>query len=291
MLLSINGARKTVHKYWWTVCGLNTIVSFCFLIPVYKGVISSECLFYLICVSALVGFFVGIAGTFRFTFDSTIGLLFILYYLVLTLIFSYGLTIFTIQLASRQQMRLFALGVSIVPTIIVMSCGMYFEARKLGFWSNDNSWRQEIEKYINYPKRQISPSITDDTSSYKEIKHPYLILAAGVTNIPLLFDLYCGGKANVMFFITPLLVMILAYLNLKTFGPALTRLLLLRKIEKEVGYRFQNADYEQIQELRRGFFMAEWLMKDYRPPQAETSNAVTAAQQEQTPRQRKHKRR
>lgn len=52
-------------------------------------------------------------------------------------------------------------------------------------------------------------------------------------------------------------------LNLKQFGPAFLRLLLVRRLEKEAGRPFVNADYEQIQELRRTFFLSRWLMRDY----------------------------
>ena len=57
-----------------------------------------------------------------------------------------------------------------------------------------------------------------------------------------------------------------SYINIAVMGPMLMRIVFLRKLEKEQGYRFANADYERIQELRRHFRFARWLMKDYRPP-------------------------
>jgi hypothetical protein len=101
--------------------------------------------------------------------------------------------------------------------------------------------------------------------------------AIGV-NIPLLFQIYGGGRNNAIFLAVPLMTVTFTYINLKIFGPGLTRIFLLRKIEKEQGYRFQNADYEKIQELRRGFFLSRWLMKDYRPPINTTPNAKSNKQ-------------
>lgn len=87
----------------------------------------------------------------------------------------------------------------------------------------------------------------------------------------MLFQIYTGNRQNAIF-LSPLSTLAMSYMVFKTIGPAHVRIFLLRKIEKEQGFRFQNADYEKIQELRRGFFLAKWLMKDYRPPQMQAGS-------------------
>ncbi len=89
--------------------------------------------------------------------------------------------------------------------------------------------------------------------------------AAMGANIPILFQIYTGARNNVIFLAVPLIIGVFAYLSIKTLGPKIACLWLLRKYEKQTGRCFVNADYEKIQELRRTFFLSRWLMKDYRP--------------------------
>lgn len=290
MLFSINFARKTIPNYWFAVSGLTAVVTFIFLYTIYRSVISLEYIFYSACVSMFIGFFIGMGCTFRFTFDSIFGLWTIFYCLMMGFLFSCSTSVFVMDVAGRSDLRILALSVNVLSLVCALLTGMYFDAKRLNFFGETNHWREEINKYINYPKHEVSPSLTGDTANYKDFKHPYLIIGVVVVNIPLLFELYGGGRANAIFLAAPGMTLILSYLNFKTIGPALTRLLLLRRIEKEVGYRFQNADYEQIQELRRGFFLARWLMKDYRPPEVER-NFVTESGNPASRRQakRKHK--
>jgi len=139
------------------------------------------------------------------------------------------------------------------------------EAMRLKLLIGESRWREEIEKYLDYSKRLVSPTLTTRAAMPTSINTICMTAAIGV-NIPLMFQLLSGSRDNAIFLAAPLGMVTFAYINLKTFGPGITRIFLLRKIEKEQGYRFQNADYEKIQELRRGFFLAKWLMKDYRPP-------------------------
>ena len=164
--------------------------------------------------------------------------------------------------------------------LLSVSVGMHTEAQRIGWKGPQRSsmgwWREELDRHIDYAARRVSPSLTAQKPPRFPIKHPALILGAGV-NIPLLFELYGGGRNNAVFLAALLATPAVMYMNVKTLGPTLLRLLLLSKLETEVGYRFQNADYEQIQELRRGFFLARWLMKDYKPPRPRGDAEISAA--------------
>jgi len=92
-----------------------------------------------------------------------------------------------------------------------------------------------------------------------------VISCVGVANIPLAFEIYGGGRAHAIYFVAPFYVGLWVYINMKTVGPGLMRLLLVRRLEKEKGIRLANADLEEIQALRRGFFMARFFMRDYIP--------------------------
>ncbi|MDY0096681.1 MAG: hypothetical protein RBT80_28610 [Candidatus Vecturithrix sp.] len=289
MLIPVNRARIAAPHYWWALPFINAAIVAIFLVTLHKDITKSEFFLYALGCTTLVSIFMGIFATFRFTFDSIIGLWTIFYCLMMGFLFSCSTSVFVMDVADRSDLRILALSVNVLFLACALLAGMYFEAKGLNFFGGANHWREEIDKYINYPKHEVSPSLTGDTANYREIKHPYILLGIGIANVPLLFELYGGGKVNAIFLAAPGMTLILSYLNFRTIGPALTRLLLLRRIEKEVGYRFQNADYEQIQELRRGFFLARWLMKDYRPPQTE-STCFTASGNRSLQMQTKQKR-
>ena len=148
--------------------------------------------------------------------------------------------------------------------------GMFQESKAIGWWraNTPDQWKKKINEYIDYSTFQINPSFTSNaTENSTEIRSPIWIVAIGSANIPLFFEYFAGRKNDAIFLAVLLLTGVFAYVNLKYWGPSFARLLLLRKIEKSIGRRFINADLEQIQELRRGFFLARWLMKDFAPTQ------------------------
>ncbi len=281
MLYSIRNA-PFINKFWYVYAGLNASMFAIFFLVMYcedpKNVPGYH-LLTIVCLAALIGFIQGLYITYRSHFALCHAFIMCLHMLVLMGILMIGSTVaFAFRLAGSPELRWFAFNTNMACMILSLLLGMYLESLRLEVWRKTKYWRVEIDKYIDYAKHQVNPELT--TKAYKTDYRDIFWLAVPLAaNIPLLFELYGGGKVNAVFFAAPLGIISFSYINLRTFGPGLTRLFLLRKIEKEVGYRFQNADYGQIQELRRGFFLAKWLMKDYRPPQAES--VADAASEEQ----------
>ena len=168
----------------------------------------------------------------------------------------------------REWLLFFLGALGTLPSLLI---GMGLEARLLGWRFGDSTqrWRRSIELFVDYTTRQVSPSLTENVSKrFKEYPSSTAgwVLSLGL-NIPVIAEVFGGGRQNAVFFGLPLAIGCASYLNIAVHGPVLMRILFLRVLEKEQGYRFANADYEQIQELRRHFRFARWLMKDYRPPQ------------------------
>ena len=186
-----------------------------------------------------------------------------------------------VSIASQPELRWYAFTTNFFCMIISLMAGMYAEARILGYRDSDSSspWQKNIERYVDYSKYQILAvlplSSAEEEKRLQSIR--FSVIAVGTANIPLLFQIYLGGSGNAIFLVVPVLTGTFAYINIKNFGPGLLRLLLLKKIEKIHGRRFNNADLEQIQELRRTFFLSRWLMKDYFKPasNATAENSVT----------------
>jgi len=280
MLMSIIGAHRILSKSSFVFSFLNVLavgIFYLIMFCVDKEHIQVNITLTIMSIAAITGLFIGLYITFRTKFALRYALLMQLYFIFMIEILTFGSgAALAVILAGRPDLRWLAFGTNAVClTLSLLSC-IYWEAKAVRFWGGTGSWREEIDKYIDYSYHLINPLLTDSYKPKVTFKHPIIIAMVGTANIPLLFEIYGGSKANAIFFVAPLGMAVFPFVNFKIVGPALTRLLLLRKIEKEVGYRFQNADYEQIQEMRRGFFLAKWLMKDYRPPLKENvADAVT----------------
>jgi hypothetical protein len=132
------------------------------------------------------------------------------------------------------------------------------------FGKNSSDWMNAMKGVVDFEKYTIYPSKFTQQSSATNLSAAVWSASAMAANIPLLFQFFTGDRNNVIFFTVPIFIGFCAYLNVKTFGPQIASLYLLRRYEKQTHRHFINADYEKIQELRRTFFLSRWLMKDYR---------------------------
>jgi hypothetical protein len=240
--------------------------------------VPSNTLFTIVVITMVIGLLVGLYIMFRAEFTSLYSIIVPTYIILLTEVsFGGSLVAFAVQLSGRYGLRWFAFNTNFTCVVVTLLISILMEAKKLKLLMEESHWREEIGKYLDYSKRLVSPTLTTRAAMPTSINAICMAAAIGV-NIPLLFQIYGGGRNNAIFLAVPLMTVTFTYINLKIFGPGLTRIFLLRKIEKEQGYRFQNADYEKIQELRRGFFLSRWLMKDYRPPINTTPNAKSNKQ-------------
>jgi hypothetical protein len=277
MLFSVRNAQF-LSKVWFVFGGWNVFVLFLFIFVMFcePNILPSRDQVILIAMAGAIGLVPGVYITYRTEFSSLYSIVLLTYfYGSFEILMTGGAVALAIILAGHPELRWFAFNTNLVCMLSTFVIGGLLHAFSLGVLDKDEGWRKKIEEHIDYPKRQVNPELTTKPSKV-DPKNMIWLIAVGSANIPLLFQIYGGGRANAIFLAAPLSMALFSFYNLKTFGPALARLLLLRRIEKEVGYRFQNADYEQIQELRRGFFLSRWLMKDYRPPQTE-SICVTAS--------------
>jgi hypothetical protein len=278
---TIDNARTATTYSWFGLGGMNAICAAAFFFPLFEGKISTNTILLVVTGSAILGFLGGLHITFRSTLSSGFGLFMFSYFFIACelLMGSGGFVLLTRQ-AGHPEMRGLSLYVISFCMVITLFGGIRREAIALGVFSKaaPRRWQQEIEKYIDYPSREVRPALTNGQGLRPPrspfFTSPYAILAIGTSGIPLLFELYGGGKVNAIFFASPVLSITAIYLNYKFIGPGLVRIVLLRKLEKSLGYRFINADLEQIQELRRTFFLSRWLMKDYTKP----STVATATQ-------------
>lgn len=267
MLISIEQVRNTLARGWIFFGGLGALVTAVFLATFFTK-ISTTSLIFFSTLAGCYGFGMGLHQKFRARFGTTTALVTFLYLIVtMNWMFLGSGTALAALVAGKADLRWHAfLANGLLVTLSIVG-GMYREARRLEYWKKEDPslWKIKLGKYVDYAAHRIVPSKENDLRAEgdKWTRYGPIIAMAGQANMVLLFELYGGGRNNAVFIGVPLLAGVLTYLNLKQFGPAFMRLLLVRKLEKEAGRPFVNADYEQIQELRRTFFLSRWLMKDY----------------------------
>ncbi|WP_207005619.1 hypothetical protein [Trinickia mobilis] len=128
-----------------------------------------------------------------------------------------------------------------------------------------DDWMRNLKIHVDFDRCIVFSKKNQNFEAPGELSARIWSVGAMVTNIPLLFKIYTGSRNNMVFFLMPLMIGVSAYINVKSVGPHLAYLYMLRKYEKKTGRCFMNADYEEFQKLRRTFFLSRWLMKDYRP--------------------------
>jgi len=272
MMYSIDDASTLLPKAWYAYSGGSALAVGMFylimLCDLNEDNVQGDIFLIVVGLAAALGIVLGLFIKYRAEFSPVYSIVMQHYFIALLGILLGG-SVFACAIvwAGRHDLLWFAFNVNAAGMALTLVISILLTARDIGVWDGTDSWRQQIEKYIDYSKHQVSPTLTSDTVNYKKIAYPHLIIGAGIGTIPLLFQIYTGDRQNAIFFAAPLVTLSISYMIFKSIGPAHVRIFLLRRIEKEQGCRFQNADYEKIQELRRGFFMARWLMKDYRPPQ------------------------
>jgi hypothetical protein len=278
MLLSIKSARSILPSIEVLIAGNTIFSSGVFLFPLFQGHVSNKYLFIAIAVLFLWGLGTGLFLKYRSVFEINSALIiFADVFFAVELLFAGGVAAAAVSIAGQSELRWYAVATSSFCMMMSLMAGMYVEATTLGYWNIDDgrSWRENMNKYVDYSKYQILPiSSQPQNDREKRLQSVgFAVVAIGSANIPLLFQMYLGGSDNAIFLVVPVLTCTLAYVNFKSFGPGLLRLLLLKKIEKLHDRKFVNADLEQIQELRRTFFLSRWLMKDYVKP---TNNRTAA---------------
>jgi hypothetical protein len=245
------------------------------LLPVFDGPKYRQAVLAPMVIAFSSGFVLGVYFKYRAQFgvSGTLWVGTIFWYFFAGLAFG-GTAALAAEIAGRADLRWWVFGLHNAIVLLTLLGGINREAHALRLFdpTSRDFWKIKLDEHIDLNRNQIRPSLTTDRTepwTTSRFRNLMWIIGIGSVNVPLLFELYGGGRNNLIFLAVPLLALTLGYVNLTTFGPALLRLLLVHRLEKATGRPFVNADYEQIQALRRTFFLSRWLMKDYTAPQTQ----------------------
>jgi hypothetical protein len=272
VLTSIEKAREALPNLAFLFAAFSAMAMAVFIATMFRSVATRDLLVF-VGIGACVGLLLGSYWKYRWD-CGTAGIFFFQSYFFLTTeyIFAGSAAGVAPFIAGRPDLCWFAFFTNAFCMVISLLGGMYLEAKAIGWFGGRTAdqWKAALEKHIDYSKHQVIPAdeVVAASADDKWNRYGLLLIGAGSANIPLLFELFGGGRFNAIFLAVPLLTGTFAYINLKNLGPAVLRIMLLRKLEISLGgRRFVNADLEKIQELRRSFFLSRWLMKDFVKPQ------------------------
>jgi hypothetical protein len=219
-------------------------------------------------VTAIVGLVLGVLVKYRVDFSVKYSSSAIFYFfLVCPILFGGSFSLIFSEIAGAQDKQFVVLCFYLLSIVAPILFGVldYLNKFKFRGGTQCGPWVKSLNGCVDFEKFIITPGELKNSVKSKSLSTVIWTVAPAVTNIPLLFQIYTGSRNNAAFLAMPLRIGGFAYFSIKTLGPQIACLYLLRKYEKQTGRCFVNADYEKIQALRRTFFLSRWLMKDYRP--------------------------
>jgi hypothetical protein len=283
MLKAIN-AHRGLHWMPLVFCGFNAFVASMFAFSMFTPSLPKTTMLLIAGAAALIGLPIGICVKYRTSGGVTYGLWGYVVYLWMGLgcLAFGGLAGILAVITGHPEMRWMAFGLHVCLLTMALLAGLVMEARRLGFapGSSDQAWRTKLAAYIDAGRNEISTRILDDVFIGEKTygtETAVLIGAVGSANVVLMLRMFGGGVNNAVYLVAPLATLTFGHMSLKYFGPIILRLWLARRLESEQGRPFVNADFEQIQALRRTFILSRWLMTDYKgeAPSADKSRKMT----------------
>ena len=279
VMFSIETARQAIPRAALAAAGGSATSSALFLFSVFgeRNYFNLNLLHISIFIGIL-GFFYGFYQQYRTNCGSTHAVFSVtLTFFIIEFAVLGGTIAMAVWIAGAPQLRILAVITAAITLLISIAFGMQREARKMKWWKTDTIAyaKDKFAKQIDYTHQTFKAlplEKIDGNSIWKT--YGFMIVCVGITNVPLMFQLFTGDRNNVIFLALPLLLSVFVYLNVKTVGRVLFNLILLRRLEASLGYRFINADYEEIQDLRRTFLLSRWLMKDYIKPTADKAKPI-----------------
>lgn len=261
--------------------GLFNVLVACFFVPMFYDeslLITKGVMLWSILISVILGWSVGLYYKYRSKLSSlhTVGMTAYMVIVFEIIFFGSGIG-FCFTILGRPDLRWLGFTIFAICMFLTLLLGMLLEAKRLGLLKGEQRWRDKIGKFLNFEKRLVKPTLTARIDSSAPSMAAISFVAAIGVNVPLMIKTYTGDMNSAAYIVVPGLMATFAYVHLTSFGPGLLRVLLLMKIEKELGFRFENTHYAEVQRMRHDFWEASKLMRDYDPEIYEANRRVELA--------------
>lgn len=157
--------------------------------------------------------------------------------------------------AQRPDMQPLALGLAGLMWACGMTIGFVAERRRMRVLDAVTGLPAPLAPLVDLQRHRVLPLPSPPPPRAATVA----ALTALVLNVPLLLQLG-GWEANdVVWFAMPALAATVTMVLASGFGPALARALALLEVERRVGRPLVTSRLEELQALRRGFWLSRWL--------------------------------
>jgi hypothetical protein len=168
-----------------------------------------------------------------------------------------GAAVMTLSLAGVPQLSLLAVGTSLLSLAIAFVAGLrrqWLTLQREGF---DGAWaRTNVDP--DAARLRASALLGADTNAAPS--SPWLI-AALAANGPLLYSTWGTTDAQAMPFVLAVLALTSVWVCARKVGPMAARGWFVLQLERHHGRRIVHEHHEELQALRREFWLSRWLME------------------------------
>jgi hypothetical protein len=172
--------------------------------------------------------------------------------------FMSGAAVMTLSLAGLPQLSLLAVGTCSLSLAMAFVAGFrrqWLPLRNEGF---DGAWARTN---VDPAEGRLRASALLDNNPDAASTSPWLI-AALAANVPLLYRTWGVSDAQVMPFVLAVLAVISVWACARKVGPMAARGWFVLQLERHHGRRIVHEHLEELQALRRGFWLSRLLMVD-----------------------------
>lgn len=157
--------------------------------------------------------------------------------------------------AQRADLQWLALALAFVLLFGGMLIGYLSEARRLAV--TRDGIPLPLQPMLDLKRHRVLPVAAPRPPKLGTVA----VLSALVLNVPLVLQAGGWSANDVVWLAMPVLGATVAYVATTGLGPALARALALRRIERQLGHAFCTSRLEELQQLRRGFWLSRWLAR------------------------------
>jgi hypothetical protein len=167
-----------------------------------------------------------------------------------------GVAVMTVSMAGQPQLALLATGTCSISLVMSLVAGLRRQGLTLQREGFDGAWARTN---VDPDAARLRASALLGTDPHAAPPYPWLALALGV-NGPLLYRAWGASDAQVMPFVLAALALTSVWVFVRNVGPLAARGRFVLQLERHHGRRIVHEHYEELQALRRSFWLSRWLM-------------------------------
>jgi hypothetical protein len=280
MLISAKTARDMLSNFPVAIACFAAIDSAALLYPAFYDQVDSWIINSMILTFSVIGLMIGVFVKYRSALSIYSSIFLSTYSTALFLLLGCGIFSVSGAIDRKMDYGYIAMIANVISAVAFFLAGAMREAKTKQGYQGTYLQDRDLENYIDFDRMEIDPKIRhaksklNEGSSNKMSSVKIAMIGSAVSaNVMLVAQIFGLNYSHLIWAAALGMAFAIDYLNFKYFGPSAFRLHQLHKLQNKFSTKFKNSDFDEIQELRRTFFLSRWLMKDYRPASAPPKTA------------------